>query len=104
MPFLCPSCNKPSLEIVRSIELPPDDEWDEITVQTLVCSGAACGFSGIGIYEESRRGALDSECVRHTGYATLSGDAAKVAALIRRKDKVGLARSIQKTFPLEYCA
>ena len=72
MPFLCPECAQPTLEIASSLELPPDAWWDEITLQLVRC--ARCGFRGAAVYEESRRGALDSEAVNHYG-CRLSEDA-----------------------------
>ena len=66
MSFLCPECSSRSLNIILSLELPPDSRSDEITLQTVECS--QCGFSGIAVYEESRRGALDSESVDHYSY------------------------------------
>ncbi len=67
MPFRCPQCHSPaSLEITRSIELPPDSRSDEITLQVVECSG--CGLRAIAVYEESRRGRLASECWEHSGY------------------------------------
>jgi hypothetical protein len=66
MSFICPECSGGFLEIVSSLELPPDSEWDEITLQVVECSD--CGFAGAAVYEESRRGALDSEAWEHRGY------------------------------------
>ncbi len=67
MPFTCPECSVPnSLKIALKIELPPDSRSDEITLQIVKCS--ECRFSGIAIYEESRRGDLASESVYHLGY------------------------------------
>lgn len=67
MPFVCPECSRHgSLNIVLSIELPPDSRSDEITLQIVECSD--CQFAGIAVYEESRRGPLDSESFHHTGY------------------------------------
>ncbi|UCD27002.1 MAG: hypothetical protein JSV75_02465 [Candidatus Bathyarchaeota archaeon] len=54
------------MKITSSIELPPDSRSDEITVQILKCS--KCGFAGLGVYEETRRGKLDSESFHHRGY------------------------------------
>ena len=65
MPFLCPECAQPALEIEASLELPPDAWWDEITLQLVRC--ARCTFKGAAVYQESRRGALDSEAVDHWG-------------------------------------
>jgi hypothetical protein len=67
MSFACPACNRAgSLAILASIDLPPDSRSDEIALQVLECEG--CGLRGLAIYEESRRGALDSETWDHTGY------------------------------------
>ena len=66
MAFRCPRCDARSLAIVSAIELPPDHRSDEVTIQIVKCSG--CRFEGIAIYEESRRGALDSESWSHVGY------------------------------------
>jgi hypothetical protein len=67
MPFACPNCGTPSsLRITSSIELPPDSRSDEIALQIVAC--ARCGFRGAAVYEESRRGSLDSEAVDHRGY------------------------------------
>ncbi len=66
MPFVCPECSMGSLNITQKIELPPDSSWDEIAVQIVRCS--RCKFQGVAVYEESRRGALDSEIWHHVGY------------------------------------
>lgn len=66
MKFVCPRCSGVSMKISLSIELPPDSHSDEIAVQILKC--LKCGFAGLGVYEESRRGRLDSESVGHRGY------------------------------------
>lgn len=68
MSFFCPQCRSSqfSLEIRRSLELPSDARSDEITLQLVSCTN--CGFSGIALYEESRRGALDQDAFTHTGY------------------------------------
>ncbi len=60
--------------------LPSDARSDEIMVQTVCC--AACGFRGAAVYEESRRGALDSECWEHDGYRMDALDVDAIAALI----------------------
>lgn len=65
--FVCRACSRPTLEIRESLEVPADARWDELSLQTLSCS--ACGFTGVAIYEESRRGALDSEIWNHTGFS-----------------------------------
>ncbi len=66
MPFQCPECSTKTLKITHKLELPPDSRSDEITLQIIECSG--CGFGGIAVYEESRRGALDDDSFDHTGY------------------------------------
>jgi hypothetical protein len=82
MPFLCPECNNKSLNITFSLELPPDSRSDEIMLQVVECR--QCGFGGLAVYEESRRGVLDSESVDHTGYRVAAKDLAAVRRLIRR--------------------
>jgi hypothetical protein len=67
MPFICPGCSGSRLRITAALELPPDSWWDEITLQVAEC--AECGFLGAAVYEESRRGALDSEAWNHRGVA-----------------------------------
>ncbi len=82
MPFVCPECSRHgSLNIVLSIELPPDSRSDEITLQTVECSD--CGFTGIAVYEESRRGALGSESFSHTGYRLSKSDFGDLGEAIR---------------------
>lgn len=82
VPFLCPSCTGPRLEITTALELPSDSFWDELTLQVLTCS--ACGFAGTAIYEESRRGALDSECINHLGYSCPPDDVRRIQNLIEQ--------------------
>ena len=73
MPFLCPECSSHgSLRISLKLELPPDSRSDEIILQIVKCSD--CGFEGIAVYEESRRGSLDEESVEHTAYRVTKGD------------------------------
>src|SRR5688500_20158651 len=66
MSFICPDCSGRRLRIASSLELPPDRWWDEITLQVVECPD--CGFRGAAVYEESRRGALDSEAWNHRGH------------------------------------
>lgn len=66
MSFICPDCAGKRLRIASSLELPPDSRWDEITLQVVECP--ECGFRGAAVYEESRRGALDSEVWNHRGH------------------------------------
>lgn len=65
MSFVCPDCSGKRLRIASSLELPPDSWWDEITLQVVECP--ECGFQGAAVFEESRRGALDSEASNHRG-------------------------------------
>jgi hypothetical protein len=65
MSFICPGRRGNRLRIASSLELPPDRWWDEITLQVVECP--ECGFRGATVYEESRRGALDSEAWNHRG-------------------------------------
>lgn len=65
MPFKCPKCLGASMKITSSIELPPDSRSDEITVQTIKCT--KCGFTGLEIYEETRRGSLNEDCIHNYG-------------------------------------
>lgn len=75
MAFRCPMCQTPdSLLISRSLDLPPDSRSDEIALQIVCCS--QCGFEGLAVYEESRRGVLDSESWDHTGYRAAAKDLA----------------------------
>lgn len=78
MSFVCPDCLTPgTLEITLSMQLPSDSRSDDISVQVVECSH--CGFQGVAVYEESRRGALDSEAWDHSGYRVAKED---VKALI----------------------
>jgi len=73
MPFACPECSqRKSLRIALKIELPPDSRSDEIALQVVECS--QCGFGGVAVYEESRRGALGSESFHHIGYRVSRDD------------------------------
>jgi hypothetical protein len=84
MPFLCPECASAqrSLKIKARIELPPDSRSDEITLQIVVCS--RCRFAGIAVYEESRRGALDSESSTHIGYRVSAREVTRLRRMIQR--------------------
>jgi len=66
MPFECPGCKAGSLVITHSMELPPGADADETSVQLVHCPG--CGLSGLAVYREDRRGALDRESWSHDGY------------------------------------
>jgi hypothetical protein len=73
MALKCPSCSgSGSLYIASSIELPSDSRSDEITLQVVKC--ARCGFEGIAVYEESRRGSLDDDAFSHIAYRVSDAD------------------------------
>jgi hypothetical protein len=80
MKFVCPRCLGGSMKIISSLELGPDSRSDEITVQILKCS--KCGFAGLGIYEESRRGKLNSESIHHRGYYVDDSNLASIEEII----------------------
>ena len=65
----------------QSLELPADRMSDEITVQVAGCG--ACGLLAAAVYEESRRGSLDSEAWVHHGFLIPAERAAELLALIR---------------------
>ena len=83
MSFLCPNCSDPdrTLATIDLIELPSDARSDEITLQVIKC--ASCGFAGIAVYEESRRGALGQESFLHTGYGVNQGDLTRIRNQIK---------------------
>jgi hypothetical protein len=85
MAFICPRCFGGTLKITSSIELPPDSRSDEITVQILKCS--KCRFTGLGVYEETRRGGLDSESFYHRGYFIDDSALASIEKMIRQCPK-----------------
>lgn len=67
MPFACPQCRTYNgLKIIASIELPPDRDSEEITLQVVSCK--VCGFKGLALYEESRRSFYEGEDWKHIGY------------------------------------
>jgi len=66
MSFRCPQCHSlAGLEILLSIELPPDRQWDEISLQVIGCSD--CDFRGMAVYEELVSGS-EQESWHHIGY------------------------------------
>jgi hypothetical protein len=70
------------LAIDGSITLPPDSRSDDILLQTVRCG--QCGFRGAAVYEESRRGDMDSESWDHRGYHLTESDLKWLSALINR--------------------
>jgi len=83
MSFQCPDCSaSKSLRIGARIELPPDSRSDEIALQIITCSH--CGFAGIAVYEESRRGAMGDESFDHAGFRVSAADVKALRKLIRQ--------------------
>ena len=64
MELICPGCGRATLEIVASLEMGPDDSSDENQIQAVRCE--SCLFTGVAVYEESRRGSDDAW--HHFGY------------------------------------
>lgn len=82
MSFQCPQClGLQSLQIIASIELVPDTRSDEISLQVVRCRD--CRFEALAVYEESTRGALDSESVDHYGYQVARKDLFSIKSLIK---------------------
>jgi hypothetical protein len=83
MTFRCPDCGfRETLRIIQSIDLPPDSRSDDIILQIVLCD--RCHFRGAAIYEESRRGNLDSESWEHRGYRLNEQDLAHLETIIAR--------------------
>jgi hypothetical protein len=79
--FRCPGCGAAdSLQIGRSIELGADARSDEITLQLVDCT--TCSLRGIAVYEESRRGGMDAECVEHIGFRVAAAERARLEQLL----------------------
>jgi hypothetical protein len=81
--FVCPDCLRAgSLQITHSLQLPPDSQSDDITLQVVACN--QCSFRGLATYEESHRGALTAEGWRHNG-CRADGDTVRqtIAAIAR---------------------
>jgi hypothetical protein len=82
MPFRCPQCHrKDTLEIHDSIQLQADSRSDDILVQLVGCE--QCGFQGLAVFEESRRGSWDTESWEHTGFQLAADELERIAAAIR---------------------
>jgi hypothetical protein len=82
MPFICPECEQRTLAIREALELPPDSRSDEVTLQIVTCE--ACAFAGLAVYEESRRGSLESESVDHRGYRVGAAGLRAIRRAMRR--------------------
>jgi hypothetical protein len=82
MTFTCPECLASSaLVITNSITLAPDSRSDDIILQVVRCQ--RCNFRGAAIYEESRRGSLDSESWEHRGYRIAEEALANLVRMIK---------------------
>lgn len=86
MAFLCNACGAPAVELDRVLELGPDDDSDEVTLQTARCT--ACKAVFLAVYEESRRGA--GEAWHHDAWlvdaTTLADVEARLAACPAPRD------------------
>jgi len=66
MSFRCPQCQTANtLEIIESIDLLPDRNCDEISLQVVGCS--ACSFRGLAVYEEYLH-AAEADLWKHIGF------------------------------------
>lgn len=72
--FRCPWCGTRSLKITHSLEIRPDGDNDELSLQSIQCP---CGLRGVAFYMESRQGA--GESVLHFGGALSGQDFAELA-------------------------
>jgi hypothetical protein len=63
------------------LQFAADSRSDEINLQLLRCM--RCGFRGVAVYEESRRGELGGERWEHTGYRMGGDELAVLAEAIR---------------------
>ena len=75
-----PATESPPAEVSALPEAELTRMTDEITLQVVACS--ECPFEGLAVYEESRRGSLDSESVDHRGYLASPGDVQTIHRLI----------------------
>ena len=85
MSFFCPKCKMYRLEIVESIKVEPGPSDDDKSIQAVRCP---CGFEGIAVYEESRRGADDA--VNHTGYFVPENKTVELEKAIKNKENINV--------------
>lgn len=64
--LICPRCETAHFKQVAHLELPGDSRSDEIRLQLYECQ--LCAMRAVAVYEESRRGTLDSESWTHKGW------------------------------------
>lgn len=82
MAFRCPQCHtRDSLEIIASMEFPPDRRSGEIALQVVGC--AVCPFRGLAVYAEARGGYSERDDFEHTGYWVSPDAVDKVLAAIQ---------------------
>ncbi|MBN2360880.1 MAG: hypothetical protein JXR83_15600 [Deltaproteobacteria bacterium] len=82
MSLKCPDCDQGRLNIRLRIELPGDAMSDEISLWYVVCD--SCAMRGLVQYEESRRGALDSDSWHSYGHRLAPADLDRAVVLISR--------------------
>lgn len=78
--FVCNGCQADALTIGKTLEVMPEDDSDEQSVQVVTCGSCAAEF--VAVYEESRRGSLDSESWHHDAWSVPVDKVREVAAAI----------------------
>mgnify|MGYP001769854111 FL=1 len=82
MAFRCPQCKtRDSLQIVLSMDLPPDRMSEELSLQVVACRD--CGFRGLAVYEVARGDCPESESWKHIGYWGSPDAVDSISAAIR---------------------
>lgn len=83
MAIVCSKCSTPdSVQIKRTMELPPDHWSDEISFCIVECS--SCNFRWIVVFEESRRVALGTESWRSASYGISQEEMASLEAAMEQ--------------------
>lgn len=85
MGFKCPNCSDYTLKITQNLDLPPDRDSDEISIQIIKC--LKCNLETISVYKESRRGNLNEYSYQHTGYMLPQQELNKIKRHIRYNPK-----------------
>lgn len=82
MAFRCPQCKtQDSLHISHAMELPPDRQSQELSLQVVACK--ECGFRALAVYEVARGDCPESESWKHIGYWVSPDAVESVLAAIR---------------------
>jgi hypothetical protein len=82
MAFQCPQCKtKDSLQISLAMDLPPDRQSQELSLQVVACRG--CSFRALAVYEVARGDCPESESWKHIGYWVSPDAVESVSAAIR---------------------